>query len=216
MQHGAVRTRYRSRARTTNALKQSLTTTTSATQATGSQRHQRPHSQNCSATAAPRIIHCEDHHPNRMIWFCPKLYHDAITNPFTDAEVFSVSLAPPLTIQMLTNEQLCKLLPTYRKQFADWGKIPTAYVLSKWETNFRQGVPTVAFVQPAAKKLWQALSDILSAICRQACPDATGDGDAATQLKQIKQFLQQALRTPQRGFSRFLYVGVPLQVFAEL
>ena len=118
-----------------------------------------------------------------------------LLHTFTDAEVFSISLVPPLTIQMLTNEQLCKMLPTYRKQFADWGKIPTAYVLSKWETNFRQGVPTVAFVQPAAKKLWQTLSDILSAISRQACPDAFGDGDATTQLKQIKQFLQQAQAT---------------------
>ena len=34
------------------------------------------------------IIHCEDHFADRLIWYCPQLYHKCITGTFMKAEVF--------------------------------------------------------------------------------------------------------------------------------
>ena len=105
------------------------------------------------------VIHCEDHHP--------------------------ISHAPPLTVHMETQQQLKDMLPNYKKHFGDWGKIPGAYVLPKRKKQFQKGRPVVAFVQPTAKALWQTLSDLLGALCRQACPHSFGDGDATSQLRQL-------------------------------
>ena len=97
------------------------------------------------------IVHCEDHHPNRLLWLCPALYHATITNTFTDPHIFTISHAPPLTMHMETQQQLRDMLPNYKKHFGDWGKIPVAYVLPKRKKQFQKGRPIVAFVQPAAK-----------------------------------------------------------------
>ena len=137
------------------------------------------------------IIHCEDHRPNHLLWFCPALYHATITNTFTDTNIFTISQAPPLTVHMETQQQLKDMLPNYKKHFGDWGKIPGAYVLPKRKKQFQKGRPIVAFVQPAAKALWQTLSDLLGALCRQACPHSFGDGDATSQLRQLTAFIQQ-------------------------
>ena len=116
------------------------------------------------------IIHCEDHRPNRLLWFCPALYHATIANTFTDSNIFTISQAPPLTVHMETQQQLKDMLPNYKNHLGDWGKIPGAYVLPKSKKQFHKGRPIVAFVQPAAKALWLTLSNLLGALCRQARP----------------------------------------------
>ena len=60
------------------------------------------------------VIHCEDHHPDRLIWVCPSLCHQCITNTFTNPEVFQVSSTPPLILREATHQRLCKLLPDHK------------------------------------------------------------------------------------------------------
>ena len=36
------------------------------------------------------IVHNEDHLPNKLMWYCPLLYHTTISNTFLDKEVFHI------------------------------------------------------------------------------------------------------------------------------
>ena len=46
---------------------------------------------NTAHSTPPGIIHCEDHFPNRLMWYRPRLtYHDAITATFTEVDVFNI------------------------------------------------------------------------------------------------------------------------------
>ena len=60
------------------------------------------------------VIHSEDHLPNKLMWYCPHLYHTAITNTFLDKEGFHVIDIPPLHHHFNIYTQIQHLLPHYR------------------------------------------------------------------------------------------------------
>ena len=128
------------------------------------------------------IIHCEDHFADRLIWYCPQLYHKCITGTFMNAEVFQTSEHQPLLLPEATHQRMLKRLPKHKWAFPNWGRIPTAYVLPKRKKDFATGRPIVSFVQAQGRVLWESFADVLSLMVRQACPDSFGEGSGVNQL----------------------------------
>ena len=93
------------------------------------------------------IIHCEDHHPNRLLWFCPALYHATITNTFTDASIFTISQAPPLTVHMETQQQLKDMLPNYKKHFGD-SRSPALMSFQNARNSSTKDAPSLPLCNP--------------------------------------------------------------------
>ena len=110
------------------------------------------------------IIHCEDHCPNRLMWYCPALYNQAITNTFLDEQVFRTSEHPPLSHHYDVYLDVTTKLPDYQWAFQQWGRIPQAYILPKRKKAFQKGRPIVAFLD--------TMADVLQLMTQQACPDA--------------------------------------------
>ena len=139
------------------------------------------------------IIHWEDPSPNKLMWYCPTLYHQAITNTFTDPEVFTISASPPLAHDFHVYNacnSITELLPTYSWVFKEWGHIPPSYILPNSKKKYSKGKPIVAFLSTMGRTLWEALADVLQLMTNQACPHAFRQRDAVTQLTQTAQVLQ--------------------------
>ena len=141
------------------------------------------------------IVHCEDHFADRLIWYCPSLYHKCITGTFTNAEVFQTSEHQPLLLHEATHQRMLKRLPKHKWAFPNWGRIPTAYVLPKRKKDFATGRPIVSFVQAQGRMLWESFADVLSLMVRQACPDSLGEGSGVNQLQLIKQHFRNLSET---------------------
>ena len=149
------------------------------------------------------ITHCEDHFADRLIWYCPQLYHKCISGTFMNAEVFQTSEHQPLLLHEATYQRMLKRLPKHKWAFPNWGRIPTAYILPKRKKDFAMGRPIVSFVQAQGRLLWESFADVLSLMVRQACPDALGEGSGVIQLHQIKQhFRSLSERTQQEHMMR--------------
>ena len=136
------------------------------------------------------VIHCEDgedHHPDRLIWFCPSLYYQRITNTCTNPEVFQMSSTPPLILHEATHQRLCKLLPDHKWALPNWGRVPNAYILPKRKKSFATGRPIVSFAGAQGRALRESFADVLYLMIRQACPQALGHGSGIDQLHQIRQ-----------------------------
>ena len=99
------------------------------------------------------IIHCEDHFPNRHMWYCPALYNQAISATFLDADAFRTSTTTPLTHHFDVFTSITTLLPDYTWAFKQWGRIPQAYILPKRKKKFGKGRPIVAFLDTIGRKL---------------------------------------------------------------
>ena len=108
------------------------------------------------------IIHCEDQFADRLIWYCPQLYHKCITGTFMNAEVFQMSEYQPLLLHEATHQRMLKRLPKHKWAFPNWGRIPNAYVLPKRKKDFATGRPIVSFVQAQGRALWESFADVLS------------------------------------------------------
>ena len=141
------------------------------------------------------IVHCEDHFADRLIWYCPSLYHKCITGTFTNAEVFQTSEHQPLLLREATHQRMLKRLPKHKWAFPNWGRIPTAHVLPKRKKDFATGRPIVSFVQAQGRVLWESFADVLSLMVRQACPDSLGEGSGVNQLQLIKQHFRNLSET---------------------
>ena len=164
----------------------------------------------------PGIIHCEDHFPNRLMWFCPTLYHQAISTTFLDAEVFQVSTTPPIdtpfSMSSLTS------LPCYQithalsnSEVADLKLI----FFQKGRKRFGKGRPIVAFVDTMRRRSWEALADVLQLMTKQACPDAFHQGrwyytthtNSSIHTKSHQVMRRHRIRSVQSRPCRILYVG---------
>ena len=141
------------------------------------------------------IVHCEDHFADRLIWYCPSLYHKCITGTFMNAEVFQTSEHQPLLLHEATHQWMLKRLPKHKWAFPNWGRIPTAYVLPKRKKDFATGRPILSFVQAQGRVLWESFADVLSLMVRQACPDSLGEGSGVNQLHLIKQHFRNLSET---------------------
>ena len=124
------------------------------------------------------------------MWYCPHLYHTAITNTFLDKEVFHGIDIPPLHHHFNIYTQIQHLLPHYRWAMREWGKIPIAYILPKRKKSFTKGRPIVSFVGAMLRSLTSDLADVIYLMLRQACPDALGRGDTLHQLQSLRQAFQ--------------------------
>ena len=114
------------------------------------------------------IIHCEDHFPNRLMWYCPTLCnHRAPTTT-------------PLTHHFDVFASITTLLHDYTWAFKQWGCVPQAYILPKRKKKFGKGRPIVAFLDTMGRKLWESLADVLQLMTQQACPDSFHQGDGVT------------------------------------
>ena len=152
------------------------------------------------------IVHNEDHLPNKLMWYCPLLYHTAISNTFLDKEVFHILDLPPLHHHLNTYNRILQLLPQYRWSLREWGKIPTAYILPKRKKSFAKGRPIVSFVGAMLRSLTSDLADVIYLMLRQACPDALGRGDTLHQLKSLRQAFQHHRHNPsEEQFSLHIY-----------
>ena len=152
------------------------------------------------------IVHNEDHLPNKLMWYCPLLYHTTISNTFLDKEVFHSLDLPPLHHHLNTYNRILRLLPQYRWSLREWGKIPTAYILPKRKKSFAKGRPIVSFVGAMLRSLTSDLADVIYLMLRQACPDALGRGDTLHQLKSLRQAFQHHRHNPsEEQFSLHIY-----------
>ena len=87
------------------------------------------------------IIHCEDHCPNRLMWYCPALYNQAITNTFLDEQVFRTSEDPPLSHHYDVYLDVTSKLPDYQWSFPQWGRIPQSIHSPQTQKSISERAP---------------------------------------------------------------------------
>ena len=116
------------------------------------------------------IIHCEDHFADRLIWYCPQLYHKCISGTFMNAEVFQMSEYQPLLLHEATHQRMIKRLPKHKWAFPNWGRIPSAYILPKRKKDAQKGLcdgTPNRFIRASTG------TRAVGIICRRSIPDDT-------------------------------------------
>ena len=89
------------------------------------------------------IWHCEDHHPNRAVVYCPVLYHEMLARTFLASDIFQ---EVPQAVADLLRGQRDEAQRRFREQYP--------WVFSK--KDFLAGRPIVSFVKAFVRPLLEA------------------------------------------------------------
>ena len=113
----------------------------------------------CSATTTQgHYIHCEDHCPNRLMWYCPALYNQAITNTFLDEQVFRTSEDSPLSHHYDLHVDVTTKLPDYQWAFRQWGHSPSIHPTQTQKRHSEKDAQSLRSLTPWAENFarpWQ-------------------------------------------------------------
>ena len=134
------------------------------------------------------IYHCEDKHSSSLRVFCPGLYHQAITQTFTDSSIFHPVQDTPET---LIDSLVSHLSSTHGHQYP-WaiGKgrtMPTGYILPKKKKAYQTGRPIISFVEAPFRPMLNILARLIFQLIPVACPDHFASGDVYDLLKILRE-----------------------------
>ena len=134
------------------------------------------------------IFHCEDKQSSSLHVFCPCLYHQAITQTFTDPSIFQPIQDTPET---LIDTLVSHLSTTHGHQYP-WaiGKgrtMPTGYILLKKKKAYQTGRPIISFVEAPFRPMLNILARLISQLIPVACPDHFASGDVYDLLKILRE-----------------------------
>ena len=139
--------------------------------------------QNCKKALREFVVHCEDHHPNHLMAFCPQFYFASVQRTWADPLVFQQLSTEPAELKSWVFAQI----PPQIQRRYPWGvdlsgSLPVGFVLLKRKKLFRQGRTIVSYLHAPLRRLlagaayaiqlmlctvWQGLDLSIPAIWRQ-------------------------------------------------
>ena len=138
------------------------------------------------------IIACEDHHPHKMLAYCPLHFQQLMDKMYGDPEVFTKINITPTTAAHNAWHQL----PQHIKTRYAWGinpnrkdKVPVSYIFPKRKKGFIKSRPIVSFAQHFAKKLFSTVAKIITNIMYISFPQALQQDNSYKIFKELHTFM---------------------------
>ena len=124
------------------------------------------------------IWHCEDHHPNRAMVYCPALYHDMLTKTFLASDIFQeVSQGVANLLHDQREDAQKRFRKTYPWAFRATIQTPYAFALPKRKKDFLSGRPIISFVKAFMRPLLEATARLVFQLTAVAFPESFASGD---------------------------------------
>ena len=90
------------------------------------------------------VVHCEDHHPNHLMAFCPQFYFACVSRTWTDPLVFQELNTDAESLKAWVFQQIPKSLRSkYPWGVDSSGSLPVGFVLLKRKKMFHVGLRRV-------------------------------------------------------------------------
>ena len=103
------------------------------------------------------VVHCEDHHPNHLMAFCPQFYFACVSRTWMDPLVFQELNTDAESLKAWVFQQIPKSLRSkYPWGVDSSGSLPVGFVLLKRKKMFRKGRTIVSCLHSPLRKLLAA------------------------------------------------------------
>ena len=103
--------------------------------------------QNCKKALQAFVVHCEDHHPNHLMAFCPQFYFASVSRTWTDPLVFQELNTDAESLKAWVFQQIPKNIRSKCPWGVDSsGSLPVGFVLLKRKKMFRKGRTIVSYL----------------------------------------------------------------------
>ena len=113
--------------------------------------------QNCKKALQAFVVHCEDHHPNHLMAFCPQFYFACVSRTWTDPLVFQELNTDAESLKAWVFQQIPKNIRSKCPWGVDSsGSLPVGFVLLKRKKMFRKGCTIVSYLHSPVRKLLAA------------------------------------------------------------
>ena len=146
------------------------------------------------------IWHCEDHHPNRAMVYCPALYHDMLTKTFLASDIFQeVSQGVANLLHDQREDAQRRFRKTYPWAFRATVQTPYAFALPKRKKDFLSGRPIISFVKAFMRPLLEATARLVFQLTAVSFPESFASGDVYDLLARVQQYFR-ALQNPACAF----------------
>ena len=110
--------------------------------------------QNCKKALQDLVVHCEDHHPNHLMTFCPRFYFASVSRTWADPLVFQKLNMDAAAKKTWVFEQIPKQLKSRYPWGVDTsGSLPVGFVLLKRKKMFRKGRNIVSYLHAPLRRL---------------------------------------------------------------
>ncbi len=139
----------------------------------------------------PLVAHCEDHAATKLCIFCPKIYHQTLMNTFNNTEVFRTVPTGQAELRL----RLPGMVPeSIRSRYA-WGldpntELPKCYIFPKAKKNYLKARPVITFDKTYARTISQALSTILTQMCKIAYPENLHKDSTQSTFRKLHDFMK--------------------------
>ena len=115
--------------------------------------------QECKRALEEFVVHCQDHHPNHLMVFCPQFYYASVDRTWADPLVFQELNSQPEELLAQTFE---KIASSIRQRYS-WGidaagSLPVGFVLLKRKKLFVKGRTIVSYLHSPLRVLLSLLS----------------------------------------------------------
>ena len=137
------------------------------------------------------LVHCEDHHPNKLVVFCPVLYFTMLRKTFFDVLVFRKLAIPVTTLAV----KLRSLVPGWIQQNYKWGinfdrPLPHAYILPKSKKEWAGGRPIISYYTTCFGLLFKVIGQVVLSVMTVTYPRVLGLATVQGIYADIKVFLK--------------------------
>ena len=127
--------------------------------------------QRCKQALNPFVVHCEDHHPNHLMVFCPQFYFASVLRTWSDPLVFE----PLSSSSDELRSWLFAQIPAALKRQYPWGvdlkgSLPVGFVLLKRKKQFLKGRTIVSYLHAPLRKLLNATAYVIQLMVRTIWP----------------------------------------------
>ena len=110
--------------------------------------------QNCKKALREFVVHCEDHHPNHLMAFCPLFYFASVQRTWADPLVFQQLNTEPAELKSWVLAQIPpQIQRRYPRGVDSSGSLPVGFVLLKRKKLFRKGRTIVSYLHAPLRRL---------------------------------------------------------------
>ena len=135
------------------------------------------------------VIQCEDHQPDKLMAYCPHLYHQLTTKTFDDGKVFKQH---PGSAAMWVKHCQHLLSSDLRKRYSwafHWQRpMPSSYIFPKAKKAYTTARPIIAYTKTYAYDMLRVLAKILWDVCCRAYPDNFYKHDVHQTIKKLQKY----------------------------
>ena len=118
------------------------------------------------------LVHCQDHQPDHLMAYCPRLYLRLLRATFLDDQVYH---SVPTTPALLQTTLPC-LVPSWLRKAYSWGivdsaRLPRACIFPKAKKDFTTARPIISYCSTMCAKLFEAVAKALLSMLQAHVPE---------------------------------------------